>query len=369
MMERSHPFDTTVLLLVVVLTCFGVVMVYSSSSIMAARRFADGFFFLKRQALFAGGGLVLMALLMRVDYHHLRRLAVPALIGCIVLLLAVLIPGIGHRAGGAARWISFPGFSLQPAELAKMCLVLYMAHSLTKKQEKIKSFTLGFVPYMVVLALLIALIMLQPDMGSALTLAVVAMSMLLVAGARFAYLLSVGILATPFVCYLIVHESYRMRRILAFLDPWQDPSGAGFQIIQSWIAIGTGGFLGNGLGDGRQKLFYLPEAHTDFIFSVIGEELGFVGVFVVASMFLLLVLRGINIALNAPDDFGRHLAFGLSLLIGLQAFTNMAVALGLLPTKGLTLPFISYGGTSLLCTLAAVAVLLNISWQTKEEGR
>ena len=367
-MELRKKYDTTILLLAVALTCFGVVMVYSSSSIMATMRYSDGFFFLKRQGIYALVGFALMALIMQVDYRHLRRLAVPFLLLCVVLLVAVLLPGIGTQAGGASRWIRLGPISLQPAELAKIALVMYMAHSLAKKQEKIKSFKLGFIPYMIILAVLLFLLLLQPDLGSALTLGAVAMVMLLVAGTRLSYLFSLVIIAAPFLYFAVMNVDYRRRRILAFLNPWEDPTNSGFQIIQSWIAFGTGGLFGNGLGEGKQKLFYLPEAHTDFIFSVVGEELGFAGVLVIAAMFLVLVLRGVRTSLGAPDDFGRHLALGLSVLLGLEAFVNMAVVMGMLPTKGLALPFISYGGTSIVTTLMVIGLLLNISSQAKGES-
>ncbi len=362
-------FDTTILLLAVVLTCFGVVMVYSSSSIMAAKRYADGFYFLKRQGLFAVVGFAVMAVAMHIDYHHLRRLAVPFLLLCIVLLAVVLIPGIGNHAGGASRWIPLGPIKVQPGELAKLGLVVYMAHSLAKKQDKVKDLTKGFIPYMIVLAFLLLLMLLQPDLGGAMTLGAVAMIMLLVAGTRLTYLLSIAIIAAPLLYYAVMRVEYRRQRILSFLRPWDDPTGNGFQIIQSWIAFGTGGLVGNGLGQGKQKLFFLPEAHTDFIFAVIGEELGYIGVLVVACMFLILVLHGIRTAMTAPDDFGRFLAFGLSLLLGLEAFVNIAVVMGMLPTKGLALPFLSYGGTSLLTTLLAVGVLLNVSSQGSGEAR
>jgi cell division protein FtsW len=368
-MEMRGRYDSTILLLAVALTCFGIVMVYSSSSIMAVKRHADGFFFLKKQGIFALGGLLLMAVAMRIDYHRLRPLAVPALLGCLALLVVVLLPGIGANAGGASRWLRIAGFTFQPSEVAKLALILYMAHSLAKKQDKIKSFKVGFIPYMVVLAILLLLLLLQPDMGSSLIMAGVAIAMLLVAGIRLSHVASVVILSLPFLYYGVMNIDYRRRRILAFLNPWEDPNNTGFQIIQSWIAFGTGGIFGNGLGEGKQKLFYLPAAHTDFVFSVVGEELGFAGVLIIAAMFLVLVLRGLRIALAAPDDFGRYLAFGLTVLLGLQAFVNIAVVLGMLPTKGLALPFVSYGGTSLLCTLLAIGVLLNISSQSREEGR
>ncbi|MFA5515076.1 MAG: putative lipid II flippase FtsW [Desulfuromonadales bacterium] len=368
-MTLRKDYDPAILLLAVALTCFGVVMVYSSSSIMAVKKYADGFYFLKRQGVFALGGMLLLAATMHFDYHHLRRLAAPFLLFCTALLVAVLIPGVGSHIGGASRWIRLGIVSLQPSEVAKLGLVLYMAHSLAKKQGKIRTFKLGFIPYMVVLAILLFLLLLQPDLGSALTLGGTAMIMLLVAGTRPTYVFSVVILALPFLYFLIMNVDYRRKRILAFLNPWEDPTNTGFQIIQSWIAFGAGGLFGNGLGEGKQKLFYLPEAHTDFIFSVVGEELGFAGVLVISAMFLLFTLRGIRTALHAPDDFGRFLAFGIALLLGLEAFVNIGVVMGMLPTKGLALPFISYGGTSLLTTLLAVGILLNISSQCRGDVR
>ncbi len=367
MTGRSH-YDQAILVLAVTLTCFGLVMVYSSSSVMAQGVYQDGFYFLKRQGIFAAISFALMAVLMHVDYRRLRCLAVPGLLCGTLALILVLVPGIGVEVNGASRWIRLGGFNFQPAEAVKLAMVCYVAHSLARKQDKVKSFKLGILPYMIVLALLLTLLLKQPDLGSAITLAIVAGLMLLAAGTRISHLFCLLLLAMPFVYYAVWHVAYRRRRILAFLDPWQDPTDTGFQIIQSLIAFGRGGWLGNGLGEGKQKLFYLPEAHTDFIFSVVGEELGFAGVLVVTAMFLLLVLRGFRTALQAPDDFGRHLAFGITTLLGMEAFMNIAVVLGLLPTKGMALPFVSYGGTSLLFTLASVAILLNISAQAGKGG-
>lgn len=361
MLKKLEGYDLIILLMAVALTCFGVVMVYSASSVMAIKKYHDGFFFLKRQGVFCLMGFAVMYFTMNIDYHFWRKTAVPIMIACLLLLVLVLIPGIGGSAGGASRWIRLPGFSLQPAELAKIALILYMAYSLDKKQDKVRFFSSGFLPYMMVLAVMIGLLMIQPDMGSSMTLAAVAIVMLFAAGTRVSYIISMGLMAMPIVYFGIMNVDYRRRRMLAFLDPWQDPSNAGFQIIQSWLAFGKGGLIGQGLGEGKQKLFYLPEAHTDFILSVVGEELGFAGVVVIAAMFFLLVLRSIRVSLYAEDNFGRYLAFGIAILLGLEAFINMGVVTGLLPTKGLALPFISYGGSSLIISLFAIGILLNVS--------
>jgi cell division protein FtsW len=367
MMKELEKYDLIILLMAVALTCFGIVMVYSTSSIMATKKFHDGFYFLKHQGLFAIGGMFAMFCAMRFDYQGLRRFAVPLFMGCIVLLLLVFIPGIGVKAKGAARWIRLPGFNLQPSEFAKIALIIYMAYSLDKKQDqgKMKMFLSGFLPYMVILAVMLGILLKQHDLGSALTMFFVAFMMLFIAGAQLRYILGFGILLIPFAWYFIVSEPYRWERIKAYLDPWQDPSGTGFQIIQSWIAVGTGGIFGQGLGESKQKLFYLPEAHTDFILAVTGEELGFVGIAIIASMFLLLVLRSIRVALYAEDSFGRFLAYGIAVLLGTEAFFNMAVVTGMVPTKGLALPFISYGGSSLIMTLFATGILLNVSSRMK----
>jgi len=361
MFKKLEEYDLMIMLMAIALTCFGVVMVYSASSVMAAKRFQDGFFFLKRQGLFALIGFAVMLCAMRINYQFWRKLAVPILLGCLVLLVMVLIPGIGGSAGGAARWIRLPGFNLQPSEIAKIALIMYMAYSLDRKQDKIKELGAGFVSYMLILVVMLSLLLKQPDMGAALTLAVVAIIMLFAAGTRLVYIISIFLISMPFLYFLVMNVAYRKRRILAFLDPWQDPQNSGFQIIQSWLALGTGGVFGQGLGEGKQKLFYLPEAHTDFILSVVGEELGFVGVVVIIGMFFLLVQRAMRIAVAAPDIFGRFLALGIAVLFGIEASVNMGVVTGLLPTKGLALPFISYGGSSLVISLFAVGILLNIS--------
>lgn len=366
MLKKLEEYDLIIMMMAIALTCFGVVMVYSSSNIMAAKRFNDGFFFLKRQGLFAIIGFAIMLGVMHIDYRFWKRMAVPALLLCLVLLVMVLIPGIGGKAGGSSRWIKLPGFNLQPSEMAKLALIMYMAYSLDKKQDKVKSFAIGIVPHMIVLAVLIGCLAMQPDLGGALTLFAVAFTMLFAAGTRLSHIISVILLAMPLLAYKL-SRGYHRGRMEAWTNPWSDPEGKGFQIIQSWLALGTGGLFGQGLGEGKQKLFYLPEAHTDFILSVIGEELGFVGVVVIIGMFFLLVQRAMRIAVAAPDTFGRFLALGIAVLFGIEASVNMGVVTGLLPTKGLALPFISYGGSSLLISLFAVGILLNISSGLKIE--
>jgi cell division protein FtsW len=360
MMRRLEGYDLIILTMVVALTCFGVVMVYSASSIMAAKKFHDSFFFLKRQALFALLGFAIMYGAMITDYHVWRKAAVPILGLCLVCLVLVLVPGIGGSVKGATRWIRLPGFNFQPAELAKLSLIIFMAYSLDRKQEQIRWFK-GLIPYMIVLMMMIGLLMIQPDMGSSMTLAGVAIIMLFAGGMRLSHVISIVMFSAPFVWMAIRHKEYRWKRIISFLNPWADPDKTGFQIIQSWLAFGSGGISGQGLGEGKQKLFYLPEAHTDFILSVVGEELGFIGTVTVAAMFLLLVHRSIRVAIYAEDNFGCFLAFGIAVLLGAEAFVNIAVVMGLLPTKGLALPFISYGGSSLILSLLAVGILLNIS--------
>ena len=360
MLKKLEEYDLIIMLMAIALTCFGVVMVYSASFVMADKRFHDGFFFLKRQGLFAIMGFTIMFIVMRVDYHFWKKMAVPALLLCLVLLVMVLIPGIGGKAGGSSRWIKLPGFNLQPSEMAKLALIMYMAYSLDKKQDKVKEFATGIIPYMIVLAILIGCLALQPDLGGALTLVAVAFTMLFAAGTRLAHIFSMILLALPLLAYKL-SKGYHKGRMDAWSDPWSDPAGKGFQIIQSWLALGAGGLFGESLGEGKQKMFYLPEAHTDFILSVVGEELGFVGVAVVVAMFFLLVQRAMRIAVAAPDAFGRYLALGIAVLFGIEATVNMGVVTGLLPTKGLALPFISYGGSSLLISLFAVGILLNIS--------
>jgi cell division protein FtsW len=362
-MKGKRRFDYILLIVTLALVGFGIVMVYSTSAILAGDRFGDPYFFLKRQALYAGIGFVLMILMMFFPYEILKRFAYPILILCLLSLIVVLIPGIGHRAGGSMRWLKIQSFSFQPSEFSKLGLVIFLAYLLTKKEEKIRSFSFGFLPTIFFSGFVIALVWREPDFGAALFLTVMVFLLLFVSGARLIYIVGAVLIAIPVVYYFLMNVGYRYRRLMSFIRPWEDPSGNSFQIIQSFLSFGSGGLFGLGLGEGRQKLFFLPAPHTDFIFSIIGEELGLVGAMVVVLLFFIMALRGIHIGLSLEDRFGAYLALGITLMISLQAVINMGVVLGLLPTKGLTLPFISYGGTSLITNLIGVGILLHLSTQ------
>ncbi|MCF8032083.1 MAG: putative lipid II flippase FtsW [Desulfarculaceae bacterium] len=353
--------DPWLLLAALTLAGVGLLMVYSAGSALAAKRYLDGAYFFKSQLLHVTAGVAAMAVLAFIDYRRLERLVYPLLLGVFALLVLVLIPGVGHEAGGAMRWLRIGGLSLQPAEMAKLALVVYLAYSLSRHSDQVKSLSRGLLPNLGITALLIMPVILEPDLGMSVILFALACIMLFVAGARVTYLLGLLALAAPLIWFMVAHFPWRFRRIVAFLDPWSDPGGAGFQIIHSFYALGSGGLWGAGLGAGKQKLFYLPEAHTDFILSVLGEELGLWGVLLVIGLFLLLIVRGVKISLEARELFGTYLAMGATLIIGLQAFINAGVVMGLLPTKGLTMPFISYGGSSLLTNFSCVGLLLSVA--------
>jgi cell division protein FtsW len=302
-----------------------------------------------------------MGIVSRIPYEVWNRTALPLVLVTAILLGLVLIPGIGIELNGSRRWYRFGPLTLQPSEVARLCAVIYLARYLMKKRDRLDDFFRDFLPPMIVIGVLVALIMGESDLGTAAVLGLVAGLMLFIGGARWRHLWVMGLLAAPVLYAMIMKIGYRRQRLMAFLDPWRDPTDAGFQMIQSFLALGGGGPVGMGLGEGRQKLFFLPYPHTDFIFAVIGEELGLLGTLSVLVLFGMLAWRGLSISLRAPDPFGRHLAFGLTMMIIVQAVVNMAVVTGLLPTKGLTLPFLSYGGSSLVANLAAVGILWNIS--------
>jgi cell division protein FtsW len=345
----------------VVLLSIGVVMVYSASAIVAADRFHDPYFFLKKQVFWALLGGASLWLMLRVDYRQLEGLVLPLLIVSVVLLVLVLIPPVGQAINGTRRWIRFGPVSFQPVELAKLTLVVYLAAFIARKGEALADFWRGFLPPLAVAGMLGALVLAQPDLGNCLTLIALTFALLFLAGGRLAHLGLILAPAVPLIAIAIWAAPYRLRRVTAFLDPWSDPRGSGFQIIQSSLAFGNGGVLGQGIGASKQKLFYLPESHTDFIFAILGEELGFVGAMTVVALFAVLVWRGLRIGLRAPEPFGAYLALGITLLIATQTLVNLGVVLGLLPTKGLPLPFVSFGGSALLVTMLSTGVLLNIS--------
>ncbi len=361
-MRNKSLTQSCLIFIPIFLMGLGIIMIYSSSSIAAAQKFNDGAYFMKKQVLFGLCGIISMFLMMRMPYSNLKKFAYPLWGASIVLLVLVLIPGIGAKVGGAVRWLRFGALSFQPAELTKLAVITLLAYSLSKKEPgQVKQFSIGVLPHLILIVPLCTLIVLQPDFGNSMMLVAVLFTMLFVAGVRLRYLGSLGAVAGALAAVLIVCKGYRYDRLLAFLDPWENATGSGFQIVQSFIAFGSGGLLGTGLGRGTQKLFYLPEPHTDFILSVIGEELGFVGVILVIFLFAVIVLCGIRIALSAGDLFGTYLSIGIITLIGLQTIINMGVVMGLLPTKGIPLPFVSYGGTSLLINLICIGILLSIS--------
>jgi cell division protein FtsW len=360
-MPRKLVPDMWLLAAAVVLASIGVVMVYSASAIMAADRFKDPYFFLKKQLFWAAlGGACLWGAL-RVDYRKLERFTVPLLIVAGVLLVLVLVPPFGQSINGTRRWLRFGFVSFQPAELAKLALVVFLATFLARRRGEIGDLWRSFAPPVALAVGFAALVVVQPDLGNAVTLVALTFALLFLAGSRLSHLSIVLVAVVPFVVALVLFAPYRLRRIMAFVDPWQDPRGSGFQIIQSWLALGSGGLFGRGIGDSRQKLFYLPEAHTDFIFAIIGEEGGFVAAMLVLSLFVVLLWRGLRIGLRAPEPFGAYLALGITVLLATQTFVNLGAVTGLLPTKGLPLPFISFGGSALVVTMFATGVLLNIS--------
>jgi len=358
---NNVSYDIGLLFPVLFLVGIGIVMVYSASSAVALKKYGSDFLFLKKQAFFALIGLIGLVICRHLPYRWYRSMTYPLLALALALLLAIQFTDFGFSAGGAARWLRFGILTFQPSEFARLALIIFLAYSLDKKGDRLKDFYIGFVPHVVVLAVFAACIIGQPDFGSVMILAALTWLMMFVGGVRCLYLFgSLIVLILPLAYYFLTSSQYRMSRILGFLNPWQYPADEGYQIIHSLMAFGTGGLWGTGIGKGYQKLFYLPEPHTDFIFSIIGEEFGLVGVVIIIVLYAWILFKGIKIARNAPDTFGSLMAIGLTTAMGMQICINMGVTLGLLPTKGLTLPFLSYGGTSLLLNMASIGILMNI---------
>ncbi len=352
--------DYTLLVPVLLLVGIGVAMIYSASCEIALKQFGNEYYFFKKQLIFAGLGILVMLMIRFIPYRVYRPLTYLIFITAIVLLSVLLINGVGHASGGATRWLKLKWVSFQPTEFAKLALIIFMAYSLTKKQDRIEELNIGFLPHVLILCLLSGLIILQPDFGSIAIMWMLAWVVMFAGRVRVLHLTLTILMLLPVATYLIVSSEYRLKRFLVFLDPWRYPLDEGYQIIHSLMAFGSGGLLGKGFGQGYQKLFYLPTPHTDFILSVIGEEGGWLWIMIVLGLYLIILWRGIEIARARTDFFGSLLALGITAAIALQAVVNMGVNLSLLPTKGLTLPFLSYGGTSLLINMVLIGILMNI---------
>lgn len=356
---RVGAMDTVLAAAVVGLLGFGVVMVFSAGVVEANSEYGNPYHFVRRQSVFAIVAVFAMWAVSRFDYHKLRLLTYVTL-GAVTVAMVLTVTSLGHSSGGAARWIRLGPVNMQPSEMAKVALVLWLAYSLDKKREKVKSFSIGMLPHMLMAGFLVLICMKQPDFGSAAVLMFLTAAMLFVAGARLGYLLGVAAVAGVFATWAIRFTAYRWERMLAWFNMNEHRQDLAYQPFQAVMSFGSGQMTGMGLGQGKQIL-YLPEAHTDSISAIIGEELGFIGVVALCLCYLLIVARGVRTALSADDEYGSHLAFGLSMLFGVQAVVNLAVAMAMLPTKGLALPFISYGGSSLVVNAAAMGILLNIS--------
>ena len=359
-MARKLKSDKLLFTATVLLVCTGVVMVYSASAVIAVERGNVPYLFLFKQLAWALLGLLLVPVIMRIDYRNYRQPAVIwTALGIVALaLIAVLF---GREVKGATRWLNLGPFGIQPSELAKIAVIIFTAALLERRMERIDEVGYSLLPIGLVVGAIVGLILAEPDLGTAASIVMIAAMMVFAAGISYRYVVGLAVLAIPALAILIVTSEYRMRRVLAFLDPWSDPLDGGFQLIQSMIAVGTGGVFGRGLMGGVQKLFYLPEPHNDFIYAVIGEELGLLGATVVLLCFGVIIWRGLRTSMRAPDRFGAFLAIGLTTMVAFQAFFNISVVLGLLPPKGIPLPFVSAGGSSLLINLTGLGILLNVS--------
>lgn len=357
-MDRSAK---GIIIPVLMLVLVGLLMVYSSTAILSTRQYGNGFHYLWNHLFTLIISIMAMFTISRLDYQKFRHLGIILLIFSFILLLLVFIPGIGLSVNGARRWIKLWPTTFQPSELVKLSLVIFLASYMSRNIYRMKELRYGILIPVGIMAGFQFLILLQPDFGGMMNIGILTLGLLFLGGARLIYLVSIVLLSLPLIYVLIASSSYRWKRVTAFIDPWQDPFGSGFQLVQSFIAFGRGSILGAGIGNSKQKLFFLPEAHTDFIFSLVGEELGLIGVITVIGLFIWLITKGIRIAGRTEEPFGYYLSVGLTMMIGVQAIINFAVATGLIPTKGLPLPFISYGGSALLVNMLAIGILMNIS--------
>ncbi|MDD5434195.1 MAG: putative lipid II flippase FtsW [Nitrospira sp.] len=361
--------DKILLIAAFALVAFGTIMIYSASAIMALDSYGDSLHFLKRQVAWIAISIIGMALISRIDIETWKKISMPLLLISWILLLLVLIPGIGSKINSARRWFRVGPMSFQPSELAKLSIIVYMSGYLINRGEKIRDFWNGFVPPLLVVGITFVLILAEPDMGTAFVIGVGSAAMLFIGGASMAHIGGLSLLAVPAGFFLIKNIGYRMNRVKAFLDPWSDPFGVGYQIRQSFLAFGNGGFLGKGIGEGRQKLFFLPEAHTDFVFSVVGEELGFAGCLLVTVCLIFFLWRCFRIIKAHWGSFEGYIATGITIFIGVQIALNLFVVTGMFPTKGLALPFISFGGTSLLTNMVMTGILYSISGKEPDTSK
>ena len=350
-----------VFLTVSILMMVGIVMIYSSSAVYAYSSLGDSLYFVKRHILFLMLGFMAAFFCMTRPLQAFRDHARTIMLIALFLLFIVLIPHIGFKTGGARRWIHFLGLGFQPSEFAKLAIIFYMSDFSVRKKNMITSLSRGFIPALFAIGFTAGLVLLEPDLGTTVAIGFIGFAILFIAGANIKHILFLISLAIPVLAAAIIAAPYRMKRIVAFISPWQDAAGSGFQLIQSFIALGSGGLLGVGLGCSKQKLFYLPQSHTDFIFSIIGEELGFLGAISVLALFFLLIWYSMKISLKLKDLFMSRVVMGISMMIAFETVINIGVSTGALPTKGLPLPFISYGGSSLVMHLAAIGIILNMS--------
>lgn len=364
---EKRAFDYPLLLIVFLLVGIGLIAILSASAPYAYLRYGDHYYFLKNQLKWLMIGLALMWLASRFNYQKYRLLSIPILFLTLALLVLVLIPGVGKEIRGVHRWIILKGFTLQPSEIAKIGIVIYLSSSLVRKREKIRSFFNGFLPYFIIIGVIFLLIAVEPDLGTATIIALVAFILLYAGGVKVSHLFYALVLSLIPLYFFVFEVGYRKARIIGFLYPEKHSQGIAFQPLHLKISLGSGGLWGLGPGQGKEKLFYLPTPHTDSIFAVIGEEFGFIGTSVVVILFFLLALWGFKVFKRAPDELGKLLALGMTCMICVQAFINMGVATVLLPTTGTTLPFISYGGSSLVINLIAIGILLSISRKGKDK--
>lgn len=358
---KNKSIELTLFISVILISLFGVVMIYSSSYIWAEYKYGDPYKYLKNQALFFIIGIFIMIFVSKIDYKKYFVYANKILILCVLLLILVLIPGIGTVRNGSRSWFGIGSFGIQPSEFAKLGLIIFTSKYLSNNPNSMKDVKKGVVPILVITLLIFGIIMLQPDFGTGTILVMTIIGILFVAGLNIKFFIRFGVLGLIGVVTLIIIAPYRLKRILSFLDPWSDPLGSGFQIIQSLYSIGPGGLFGLGFGNSIQKHFYLPEPQTDFIFSIISEEFGFMGVIIVSILFIIIFYNCLKISLKCNDLFGKFLSFGITFGLIFQAVLNLSVVVGLVPVTGVTLPFLSYGGSSLLITMFSIGIILNIS--------